>query len=88
MGTGFAALFLQQRQRSDINISSSNWRDGEIREMLTILGEKVMQSHLRRTGKDGVIYEKDAEEVSLQGFCRDKKHVVSKTKNLLPFLHL
>jgi hypothetical protein len=33
-------------------MSSSNWRDGEIRELLTIMGEKVMHA----------IYEKDAEE--------------------------
>ena len=25
-------------------MSSSNWRDGEIRELLTIMGEKVMQT--------------------------------------------
>ena len=28
-----------------MNMSSSNWRDGEIRELLTIVGEKVTQSH-------------------------------------------
>jgi hypothetical protein len=50
-----------------------NWRDFEIRELLTIMGEKVMQSHLTKTGKDGAIYEKAAEELSLQGFHRDKK---------------
>ena len=43
-------------------MSSSNWRDGEIRELLTIMGEKVMQSHLTMTLKDSAIYEKDAEE--------------------------
>ena len=47
-------------------MSSSNWRDGEIRELLTIMGEKVMQSHLTKTLKDGAIYEKDAEERSLR----------------------
>ncbi|CAL8251388.1 unnamed protein product [Boreogadus saida] len=30
----------QQRQRSDINMSSSNMRDGEIRERLSIMGEQ------------------------------------------------
>ena len=35
-------------------MSSSNWRDGEIRELLTIMGEKVMQSHLTKRLKDGV----------------------------------
>ena len=34
-----------------------------------------------------MIYEKGAEEVPLQGFCWDKKQVVSKTKNMLAFLH-
>jgi hypothetical protein len=33
-------------------MNSCNWRDGEIRKMLTIMGEKVMQSHLKMT-KDG-----------------------------------
>ena len=50
---GVAALSLQQRQRSDINMSSSNWRDGEIRELLTTVGVKVMQSHLTKTLKLG-----------------------------------
>ena len=45
-------------------MSSSNWRDGETRELLTIIGEKVMKSHLTKTLKDGAIYEKDAEERS------------------------
>ena len=45
------------------------------------MGEKVMQSHLMKTFKDGVIYEKAAEELSLRGFRRDKKHVVSKKKS-------
>ena len=58
---------------NNININSSNWRDSEICELLTIMGEKVMRSHLTNTGKDGVIYEKDAERLSLQGFYRDKK---------------
>ena len=69
-------------------MSRSNWRYGEIREMLTIMGEKVMQSHLTKTLKDGVIYEKDTEELSLGGFCQDKKQVVIKIKNMLAFLHL
>ena len=32
-----------------------------------------MQSHETKTGKDGAIYKKDAEELSSRGFCRDKK---------------
>ena len=51
------------------------------------MGEKVMQLHLKKMLKDNVIYEKDTEDLSLQGFCRDKKHVVSKI-NMLPFLQL
>ena len=43
--------------------------------------EQVMQSHLTKTLKDGAICEKVAEELSLQGFHRDKKQV-------LAFLHL
>ena len=42
-------------------MSSSSWRDGRIRELLTIMGEKVMQSHLTKTLEDGEIYEKDSE---------------------------
>ena len=38
--------------------------------------------------KDGAIYKKDTEELSLRGFCRDKKQVVSKIKNILALLHL
>jgi hypothetical protein len=49
-------------------MSSSNWRDGENRELPTIMGEKVMQLHLTKTWKDGAVYEKDAEERSLRGF--------------------
>ena len=45
-----------------------------------------MQSHLTKMGKDGAIYDEDAEELSLRGFRRDKKQVVSKIKNI--FLHL
>ena len=83
-----AALSLQQKQRSDINMISSNWRDGKIRKLWTIMGEKVMQSYLTNTLKAGVIYEKDAEDLSLRGFCHDKQHVASKIKNMLEFLHL
>ena len=36
----------------------SNWRDSKICEQRTSIGEKVMQSHLTMTVKDGVIYEK------------------------------
>ena len=42
-------------------MSSYNWRDTDICKLLTIMGEKVMQSHLTKTGKYGAIYEKDAE---------------------------
>ena len=31
---------------------SSNWGDGEIRELLTIAGEKAMQLHQTASGKD------------------------------------
>ena len=41
-------------------MNSSSWRDGEIHELLTIMGEKVMQSHFMKTGKNGAIYEKAA----------------------------
>ena len=34
LGRGVAALSLLQRQRGDINVSSFNWRDGEIRKLL------------------------------------------------------
>ena len=37
--------------------------------------------------KDAAIYEKDAEELSLRG-CLDKIQVVSKRKNMLPFVRL
>ena len=37
------------------------------------MGEKVMQLHLTKTWKDGAVYEKDAEERSLRGFCQNKK---------------
>ena len=45
-------------------MNNANRRDGENRELLTIMGEKGMQSHLTKTLKDGAIYEKDAEECS------------------------
>ena len=67
---------------SNTNMSSSNWRDGEIREMLTIMGENVLQSHLTKMVKDGTIYEKLAKELSLRGFRQDKKHMISKIKNI------
>ena len=47
-----------------------------------------MKSHITKTGKDGAIYEKVLEELSLGGLCRDNKQVVSKVKNMLAFLHL
>ena len=50
-----AVLSPQQRQRIDINMSTSNWRDVEIRKLRTIMGEKVMQAHLIKTLKDGGI---------------------------------
>ena len=37
---------------------------------------------------NGAIYEKVTEELSLQGFCRDIKQVVSKIKNMLVVPHL
>ena len=69
-------------------MSSSNWRESENPELLFML-EKV-QSHYR-TLKDGAIYERDSEKLSLQGFCRERKIffcVFSKIKNMLVFLHL
>ena len=68
-------------------MSSSNWRDSEICKLL-IMWEKVRQSHLTKMGNAGAIYKKDAEELSLRGFCGDKKQEVSKIKNRLQFLHL
>ena len=68
---------LYNGENTAILMSIFNWRDGEIRKLLTIMGEKVMQSHLTKMGKDGDIYAKDAEELSLRGFCRDKKQGVS-----------
>ena len=32
-----------------------------------------MQLHLTQMGKDGEIFKKDAEKLSLRGFCQDKK---------------
>jgi hypothetical protein len=39
------------------------------------MGDKVMHLHKTKMGKDGAIYEKVGlpEELSLRGFCRDKK---------------
>ena len=54
----------------------------KFRKLLIIMGEKVMQSHLTKTVKDGVIYEKEAAELSLRRFRWDKKQVVSKIKNI------
>ena len=76
----------RQIQRSHITMSSSNWRDSEIGK-LRFKGEKVMHWCLTKTGKDGAIYEKDAEDLSLRGFCRDKKQVVRKIKNMVVFLN-
>ena len=73
---------------SDINRSSSDWRDGETHELLTVMGEKAMRSHDALNEDAGAIYEKDAEKLSSRGFCRDKKQVVSEIKNMLAFLHL
>ena len=50
-------------------MSSSNWRDGEIRELLTIMGEKVMQFHLTKMWNDGAIYKRVPEELYLRGTC-------------------
>ena len=60
----------------------------KICKLLTLMGERLMQSHLTKTGIDGSIYEKVADELSLRSFCRDKKQVVSKIKMILAFLHL
>ena len=70
MGRGVAALS-RQRQHSDINMRRSDWRDGELRQLLTIMGEKEMQSHYRRPGKM-VVYEKDAEEPALPAWLQNK----------------
>ena len=59
--------------------------------MFYILSEKRESRglmHQTKTSKGGAIYEKDAEELSSQGFSRDKKQVVSKIKNTLAFVHL
>ena len=61
------------------------WRPAS--EMVTLTGEKAMQSHLTKTLKDGAVYEKVAEEHCVRGFCRDIKQVFSKLKNMLAFLH-
>ena len=45
LARGVAAMSRQPRQRSDINMSSSNWRDSEFLKLLIIMWEKVMQSH-------------------------------------------
>ena len=47
-----------------------------------------MQLYLTKRGKDGAIYEKDAEELSLRGCRRDKKHVVSKNKEYVSVFSL
>ncbi|CAL8267573.1 unnamed protein product [Boreogadus saida] len=36
-----------------------------------------MRLHLKKTGKDGSIYEKSPEELSFGGFCQDKIQTVS-----------
>jgi hypothetical protein len=49
----------------------------------------VREGHAVVLNKDGgAIYVRDAEELSLLGFCLDKKQVVSKIKNMLAFLTL
>ena len=85
MGRGVAALSLPQRQH--INMSSSNWRDGEIQEA-DRHGSEGDACAFNDDGKDGSIYEKVPEVLSLRGICRDKKKVVSKIKNMSMFLHL
>ena len=86
MGRGVAALSLKQRQRSDINMSISNWRDGEICDLLTIMGEKGMQSHSTKSVKDGVIYEK-VPGLPYKAFVGIKTSG-QQIKNMLAFLHL
>jgi hypothetical protein len=49
----------------DDQATCSNWRDWEIRELLTIMGDKSMQLHLKKTFKDGAIDENLAEIFSL-----------------------
>ncbi|CAL8267640.1 unnamed protein product [Boreogadus saida] len=51
LGSGIAALSLQQRQCNDVNMGSSEWRNSEISELLTFTAEELMQSHLTKTGK-------------------------------------
>ena len=61
---------------------SSFKRDGEIRKMLTIIGKKVMQSHLTKTLKDGAIYEKEELWRNFP-YVVGIKNMVSKIKNML-----
>ena len=44
-------MVLQQRQCNDINMGSSEWRNREIRELLTFMAEELKQSHLTKTRK-------------------------------------
>ena len=50
--------------------------------------ERRWPSHIKQRWGKMVWYVKDAEDLSLLGFCRDKKQGLSKIKNMLPFLHL
>ena len=65
--------------RSNINMSSSNRRDGEIRDLLTIMGEKMMQSHLTKTMKV-VRSPKVAEKLTLRGFHQQQLKCVRQNK--------
>ena len=83
-------------------MSISNWRDGEICDLLsagripfspimvsrllTIMGEKGMQSHSTKSVKDGVIYEK-VPGLPYKAFVGIKTSG-QQIKNMLAFLHL
>ena len=69
LGRGVAALS-PQRQRSDIFMSSSNWREIYIPRAADHVREGdavILNKDVERW------YERDAEELSLGVFCRDKK---------------
>ena len=51
----------------------SNWTAAEIREMLSITAKRIVKKQLTGTVKDGVLYQKVAEELSQRGFRREKK---------------
>ena len=67
---------------------SSNWGDGEIRELLTIMGEKAMQLHQTASGKDLGESSRGTFRTPPEAFVWIKKHVVSKIKSMSAFLHM